>query len=86
MNDSFSTIIKDYSIRWSDAFPKLQPLPNYCNLILSTKLKKPVFDIVKFDKEMQWRFQYDHRDISLSDFVKEHYGEKAHQLIKDLIK
>lgn len=89
MNKTYLSLREDfkaYSKQWEQAFPYLNPLSYFCDDTLSFLLKKVSFDIVKFDNELRWRFQYDaKREISLKDFVIEKYGEQASDLIEKLI-
>ena len=45
----------------------------------------PDFDIVKFDKYMETRRNYDERNISLAEFIEKRYGKRGKELIDKLL-
>lgn len=89
MNKTYLSVREDFYVlsnEWSEVFPHLNPLDYFCDDVLSFLLQRICFDIVKFDKELRWRFQYDaKKEISLKDFVESKYGSKASDLILKLI-
>lgn len=48
--------------------------------------KRPLIDLIKFDEYLQRNYcQYREREISLKNFIKEKFGEKAAKLVEEMI-
>lgn len=74
------------SKKWENEFPNLPPIWSFLDFIMSFYAKRPLIDLIKFDEYIQRHYcQYGEREISLKNFLKEKFGEKAAKLIEEMI-
>lgn len=79
--------IVEFSKEWDSIFKNAIPcLNDFLDKRISTLYGKPQIDLLKFDDFLRQKYKYDDdREISLSDFIKEKFGNKAVCLVKKLI-
>lgn len=72
---------------WNRTFKGSIPgLNEFLDKRISVLYGKPQIDILKFDDFLRKKYKYDEvREISLSNFIKEKFGNKAVSLVKKLI-
>lgn len=72
---------------WNSIFGNTIPsLSEFLDKRISILCGKPQIDLLKFDDFLRQKYKYDEkREISLSNFIKEKFGDEAVCLVKKLI-
>lgn len=79
--------IKEICTEWNSIFKNAIPCLNeFLDTRISILCGKPKIDLLKFDDFLRRKYKYDEdREISLSDFIKEKFGDEAVCIVKKLI-
>lgn len=72
---------------WNGIFKNAIPCLNeFLDKRISILYGKPKIDLLKFDDFLRQKYKYDEdRDVSLSDFIKEKFGNEAVCFVKKLL-
>lgn len=79
--------IVEFSKEWDSTFKGAIPCFNdFLDKRISTLYGKPKIDLLKFDDFLRQKYKYDEDiEISLSNFIKERFGNEAVSFVKKLI-
>ena len=79
--------IREICTEWDGIFKDDIPVLNeFLDKRISTLYGKPKIDLLKFDDFLRQKYKYDDdREISLSNFIKEKFGNEAVCFVKKLI-
>ena len=79
--------IKEIYKEWNSIFKNTIPsLNEFLDKRISVLCGKPQIDLLKFDDFLRQKYKYDEgREISLSNFIREKFGNEAVCFVKKLI-
>ena len=79
--------IKEICKEWNSIFKNTIPgLNEFLDKRISVLCGKPQIDLLKFDDFLRQKYKYDEgHEISLSNFIKEKFGNEAVCIVKKLI-
>ena len=84
---AFHAKIQEIEDRWDSVFGiRIPTFSFFMDRFCTGVFRKPKIDIGAFDEYMRRKFHYDtDREISLSDFLEEKFGDEAKQLVRECL-